>query len=225
LVLWDIDGTLLYARGFGSEAFRVVTTQVLGIEPTPFDMTLGNTDRGVIIETLNHHDIAVTEEIIADFQIGLVTYYQQRLADLKARTVVHQGAKEAVARLHGHSHVRQSLLTGNLPELARMKLEAIELDSYLNLDIGAYGNDHADRAKLVSFAIKRYSAKFNKPIAPEHITLIGDTPEDVRAATESGANVIAVATGEFSVAELKTAGAATVLESLAEMPRALPVRL
>jgi phosphoglycolate phosphatase-like HAD superfamily hydrolase len=46
--------------------------------------------------------------------------------------------------------------------------------------------------------------------------LIGDTPNDVAAARESGARVIAVATGRSSTEELAAAGADVVLEDLTQ---------
>ncbi len=41
--------------------------------------------------------------------------------------------------------------------------------------------------------------------------LVGDTPQDVAAALATGARVMGVATGSFSVAELAAAGARTIL--------------
>ena len=46
--------------------------------------------------------------------------------------------------------------------------------------------------------------------------VIGDTPNDVRAAGDNGAVSVAVATGHFSAEELRSAGAHTVLPDLAD---------
>jgi phosphoglycolate phosphatase len=50
---------------------------------------------------------------------------------------------------------------------------------------------------------------------------VGDTPADVRAARCAGAVAVGVATGGWSVAELRGAGAAVVLPSLALLPAVL----
>jgi phosphoglycolate phosphatase len=48
---------------------------------------------------------------------------------------------------------------------------------------------------------------------------VGDTPADMAAAVTARAHAVGVATGSFSAAELRAAGAADVLSSLTEFPR------
>ena len=47
---------------------------------------------------------------------------------------------------------------------------------------------------------------------------VGDTPNDVRAAQRAGAHMVAVTTGPHPAAELRDAGATTVLDSLEQFP-------
>jgi HAD superfamily hydrolase (TIGR01509 family) len=51
--------------------------------------------------------------------------------------------------------------------------------------------------------------------------MVGDTPWDVKAASRTGVETIAVLTGGFSEAELREAGAVDVFESVAELRRRL----
>jgi phosphoglycolate phosphatase-like HAD superfamily hydrolase len=57
--------------------------------------------------------------------------------------------------------------------------------------------------------------------ARERAIIIGDTPDDVNCARAAGAFSIAVATGGFSVDELRAAGANIVLDDLADTERVL----
>jgi phosphoglycolate phosphatase-like HAD superfamily hydrolase len=47
------------------------------------------------------------------------------------------------------------------------------------------------------------------------VVVIGDTPKDIDAAQAIGAQSVAVATGGFTLAQLKEAGATWVFETLA----------
>ena len=65
------------------------------------------------------------------------------------------GIPELLARLAGADGVHQTLLTGNLAANAAVKVAAFGLDQWLDLEIGAYGSDHADRRELVPIALER----------------------------------------------------------------------
>lgn len=60
-------------------------------------------------------------------------------------------------------------------------------------------------------------------VAPGETCLVGDTPIDVETARRAGAEVLAVTWGFRSRAELVAAGATHIIDSPAELPRALGV--
>ncbi len=66
-------------------------------------------------------------------------------------------------------------------EVAVCKLEAFDLDSNLDLEVGAYGFDAAERPPLVALARERAAHKYAQTFGPETTVLIGDTPAVLRA--------------------------------------------
>jgi phosphoglycolate phosphatase len=217
LVLWDIDGTLLDAAGFG---WRVAERAFLEVCGSPLATTVplaGRTDRSIYLEVLaaNGRDEADLAALCA--AIGVLA--ETTRDDLHAgggRAL--PGAVAAIAALSAQAGVVQSVLTGNLRSLGLVKLGALGLLDRFDLAVAAFGDDHVVRADLVGVARERFGALDGSGPGPD-IVLIGDTPLDVAAAHESGAAIVAVATGHFSAAELSAAGAPVVLPDLTDPDR------
>jgi phosphoglycolate phosphatase-like HAD superfamily hydrolase len=115
--------------------------------------------------------------------------------------------------------VHQSVLTGNIRPVAEVKLTALGLRDGLDLCIGAYGDDHEDRAELVQVARRRAAAVHGRSVsdfAGAATVVIGDTPLDVSAALSAGARAVGVATGSYPAADLIAAGAHAVLPDLTD---------
>jgi phosphoglycolate phosphatase-like HAD superfamily hydrolase len=213
LVLWDIDGTLLNAAGYGWHLISAAFTQLHGDELGTRVSLAGRTDRAIVTEALAHHDLygdhLVDALIDAIGALADPTTVESEIASRGGRVL--PGAGEAIAALGEHAGVVQSVLTGNLARLGAAKLGAYRQFDPLDLALGAFGDHHLVRAELVEVA----RAKFRQRHAdPFETVLIGDTPLDVEAGRVSGARVVAVATGSFSVAELTECGAPVVLPDL-----------
>ena len=93
------------------------------------------------------------------------------------------------------------LVTGNLTRIGWRKMERAGLRPYFRF--GAFAELARDRAGLVRIAIRRARAEgwINRSSS---ISLIGDHPNDVRAAKANGIRSVAVATGLVSIDELRT---------------------
>jgi len=111
---------------------------------------------------------------------------------------------------------RQSLLTGNVRPLAEVKLAPLGLTKYLDLNVGAYGNESEVRAELVHLARKRAALAYRQEFDGQATIVIGDTPLDIGAALTTGARAVAVATGHFTTNELAGSGAHAVLPDLTD---------
>ena len=112
--------------------------------------------------------------------------------------------------------VVQSVLTGNVRQIAEVKLSAAGLASYLDLGIGAYGESHEVRAELVHLARASAARRYGAGFEGEQTVLVGDTELDVAAALATGARAVGVATGGTTAGNLAAAGAHAVLPGLAD---------
>jgi len=223
LVLWDIDYTLVNARGVGSELYTRVFTQLYGRPlPQPGSMA-GRTDRAIAREVLalagldGHDGIDGLDQELELFQAALNDTAPAFAARARQVVTALPGAGAALAGLAalapGQGPV-QSLLTGNIRPMAEIKLAAAGLTRHLDLEVGSYGDQHEIRAELVAPARAAAAAAYGQDFGGTATVLIGDTPLDVAAALATGARAVGVATGHFSTADLAAAGAHAVLPDL-----------
>ncbi|MDQ3989536.1 MAG: haloacid dehalogenase-like hydrolase [Actinomycetota bacterium] len=214
LVLWDVDHTLVETRGAGRAIFERAFLTATGTPLRERTTFTGRTDLDIMRESLQLNDVEPTTEAVRRLSRALIDGYEKARAELASRGRALPGAVTTLATLAAEADVRQSLLTGNLREIARVKLEVFELDRYVDFEAGGYGADHTDRAELVHHAQDRATRHFGHPFDNAHTVLIGDTPNDVRAAREAGVRMIGLATGGSDVEQLRAAGAVAVLTRL-----------
>jgi phosphoglycolate phosphatase len=185
----------------------------------------GRTDPDIFEETIAVHGLPPTEDGFARFTAALIAAYAGGVDLLRRQGRALPGAAAVLAALAAEPRVVQSVLTGNVREVAAVKLAAFGLDRHLDLDAGAYGSDDARRGRLVAIARARAAARHGPALAAASTVLVGDTPHDVLAAREAGAAVVAVATGRSAAAELRAAGAEVVLPDLSDTGRVLRLLL
>jgi phosphoglycolate phosphatase len=220
LVLWDVDLTLIDANGAGMRAYELAFRELFGAEPPrPTRSMAGRTDSAITLEVLTLAGVPAPETQVRRFQAALAARAPEVAAYLSERGRVLPGAAEAVAALAAKQragHLVQSVLTGNIPEMARVKLSAFGLTEHLDLTVGAYGDHSAVRADLVHVARRNAADRYGGDFSGRATVLVGDTPSDVEAAVLTGARAVGVATGGFSAAALAEAGAHAVLPDLVD---------
>lgn len=206
LILWDIDRTLLISRGVGTAAFAAAFEQVTGSPLAHMPPATGRTDIEIFAAALEMNSVAQPPPF-PEFAAAFEKDYAGRQAELRGTGLLMPGAAAALRHLAGNPGIHQSVLTGNTRPIARMKLETFGLHTHLDLEAGAYGDDHGHRPALVPLAQSRASARFREDFGPRNTVLIGDSPGDIRAALEGGARVIAVTAGGASRESLSAAHA------------------
>ena len=68
----------------------------------------------------------------------------------------------------------------------------------------------------MAVARRRLRDRYLTSVDPEHVLVIGDTPNDVATALTAGTQLIAVATGNYGIEELAGSGADVTLADLAD---------
>jgi len=112
---------------------------------------------------------------------------------------VSPGVRRLLGSLNRRGAV-MGLVTGNLSRIGWRKMERAGLRHYFRY--GAFAELAKDRAGLVRIAI-RQARRERWIVRSSNISLIGDHPNDVRAAQANGIRSVAVATGLASIEELR----------------------
>src|SRR6266705_1064931 len=192
LVLFDIDGTLLWTDGAGRRAIQRALVDEAGtagpIETYRFD---GKTDPQIVRDLLSlaGHSGAENATVIQAVCRRYVEHLRTELERPTQATRLMVGIADLLAALEPHETQGRALvglLTGNVAPGAALKLRSAGLDP-ARFRVGAYGSDSARRAELPAVAAGR-------------------------AAALTGATV----TGSYDVAALRATGATYVFETLAD---------
>ena len=203
LVLFDIDCTLIDAHGAGGRAILRAISDVYGVEGELGDYSFhGRTDPGIIADLAELWGGGEPGEVIGRRVDVCIARYVELLRDEITRVEVETlpGIKELVTVLAADRRAVVGLLTGNVVEGARLKLEPTGL--FPLFKVGAYGSDSALRADLPAVAVARAEALDGRLYAGKGIVVIGDTPADVECGASLGVTAVAVATGRHTVDEL-----------------------
>lgn len=202
LVLFDIDGTLLRRAGPHHrealvEAVRKVTGLATSTENVP---VAGMLDRDILTEMLRQAGAsgALIRREMPHMVAHAQRIYTRTCPDLRRR--VCPGARMLLYKLSRRG-IATGLVTGNLTSIGWKKMERAGLRQYLRF--GAFAELASDRAGLVRIAVReaRREGWIN---GASPVALIGDHPNDIKAARANRVRSIAVATGLVTADELAT---------------------
>jgi phosphoglycolate phosphatase len=114
---------------------------------------------------------------------------------------VHPGILDAIDATTARAGSAVGLGTGNVERGARIKLERVGLNA--RFEFGGFGCDAEHRAALLRAGALRGAARLGEDLERCRVIVIGDTPKDIAAAHEIGAQCLAVATGAADYATLE----------------------
>ncbi len=201
-ILFDIDGTLILSGGAGSRALSQAFEKLFcldnaldGIKPD------GKTDPAIIREmcrkTLGRDCRA---EELESLNKQYLSFLRREVPESPGYRVM-PGIPELLKHLELKEGVIMGLATGNLEEGARIKLGRAGLNRYFRF--GGFGSDCEDRVELTRIAISRSQEFIGQELKKQDIYIVGDTPFDIQSSTLLGTTSVAVATGSYSIAQLK----------------------
>ena len=216
LILFDIDGTLVLTGGAGMRAMNRACEDLVGHGDALEGVALaGRTDWIILHDVLTRHNMALDAARLEELRRRYVQHLVEEI-QLPGKGVKNMmpGIRELLETLRRRKDASLGLLTGNFLEGARIKLEYFDLWKYFAF--GAFGGDSADRNDLVPVAIRRARESGIGPVVSSDVIVVGDTPHDVACARAAGATPIGVATGSYTIDQLRDSGAEIVFEDLSD---------
>jgi phosphoglycolate phosphatase len=212
--LFDIDGTLLHCKdAVHYFAFCDALTRAAG-RPVTLDgiAVQGKIDPGILRDAFHHAGVPEQQ-------------WRPQLASLLQRMGEHVEAHAAEFDIEVLPGVRETLThlqergkllgvgTGNLQRIGWAKLSHCGLRGFFTL--GGFSDNYEMRGDMIAGAVAAARATLNNPDAA--VLVLGDTPGDIAAARFAGVDVIAIATGIYTAAQL--AAADLVIGSMLDLAR------
>jgi len=211
-VLFDIDGTLLVTGGAGAVAWQRAFHELHGIDANIEEHThAGMTDpeiAEIVFREVIGRDGSAAER--AQAIAGYLSHLAEAVAESDGYRVM-PGIEALLPKLV-EAGVLLGLVTGNIEAAAHIKLARADLNHFFTF--GGYGSDSRDRTELTKKALERGGEVAGHPLDRAATIAVGDTPRDVVACHGAGIRVVGVATGSYSVEQLREAGADWALASV-----------
>ncbi len=214
VVLFDIDGTLVSCGGAGKRAMQTAFRKLHGRDDV-LDFPFGGlTDRAIVRSGLRALSADDGPESVARLIDCYLVHLRLQLPAASEYRVL-PGVEPLLDALATLGDLALGLGTGNVEAGAREKLAHGGL--WERFEFGGFGCDDEDRARLLAAGARRGAKRLGVEQRACRVVVIGDTPRDVAAAQAIGAECVAVTTGSYAQAELRDAGADSVLRDLTEL--------
>lgn len=216
VVLFDIDKTLLMGSHCHFYSFKQAFKDLYGENITLDIPNLqGMTDKQIIYQVAKKNSIKINNfQTIMD---RIVEHYKKNAKREKIKPL--RGTRE-VLNILDDMKIPKGIVTGNIKDIAWIKLKKAKFSDYFGF--GAFGDEGCQRSTLLRLALKR-AEKIHNKINPKESIIVGDTPRDIQAGKKVGTITVGVATGDFTIEDLKKAGADHVLKSLEEKEKFIKI--
>jgi len=211
-ILFDIDGTLLFARGVGRGAFAAAFRAAYGVDYPDIGgiSFVGATDSGVVRQMAARCGVPNSPAREEHFFFQLARHLDAAMDANPPQ--IFPGVPELLRELTCRDY-RLGLVTGNIRATAWSKVRHAHVDDCFSF--GAYGDESEDRSEIARLALGRAPAGY----APR--LLVGDTPRDIEAAHRNGLAALAVGTGWVALDDLRRSGTDAVIQDFSDTERTI----
>jgi phosphoglycolate phosphatase len=211
-ILFDIDGTLITTGGAGATSWRLAFDELYGIPADIGKFTdAGMTDPDVGRQTFEAVMDRPPERKEFTRLLERRLHYMHQAVDESEGYRVLPGVDDLLPRLIEDGYLL-GLVTGNVEAAAHIKLHRGRLNRFFSF--GGYGSDSDDRGEITRIALRRATLVYGDEVPAERAIVVGDTPRDVEGAHAAGIECVGVATGHYTVDQLREAGADAAIASL-----------
>lgn len=197
LVLFDIDGTLIrpLRPQKSLDRFPYAIEKVFNVtitvrsEDWPYN---GVGDRAILWDMLK--DRGIPRSTLLRNLPKVAHHFREYLSIVARDGLVYEpigDAKNLLDRVVQSSHLSYGVLTGNLIDSARWKLEHTGYGSPFSF--GVYGHEADTRNAMAKRAVTKAKKHFKRSFRPRDIVVIGDTHNDIRCGRAIGAVTVVVA--------------------------------
>ncbi len=211
--LFDIDGTILRSPDrVHYNAMNRAMREVYGKDTTIDGVRYhGMTDLGILRASL-----ALVGVESAEFESKLALALECIRQDVERNVAalnprVCAGIPETLARIE-ESGKLLGVASGNLESVGWQKVQATGLRRHFQF--GVFSDRHEQRAGVFAHGLEEARRRLG---SNGTVCFVGDTPEDVRAARQVGARIIAVCTGVYKREDLAPLGPDLCIESCADL--------
>ena len=196
--LFDIDGTLLVTRDLVHwNGLHQAMLEVYGVDTNIDGLPYhGKTDVAILRAALRRKGIQ--DGVFYERLPAALAVVCREVAAGADRIVadVCPAIPEVLAEIRKQGKLL-GVASGNLEEVGWHKVSAARLRDYFTF--GSFGDRCEFRAEIFRHAIEQVSRTLG---SKAKLCFVGDTPDDIRAARQVQASIIAVSTGTFSFEEL-----------------------
>lgn len=207
VLIWDIDGTILTTGGRGFPSMIRAVQEVTGLKKISenYSNTHGLTDIEVIKNLYGNEFKPLTKNEMKII-LNLYEKYIEEVFNLNP-PIILPNIVETFTLIKISSKYKMAIGTGNSLKGARIKLKTAKINHFFS-ENNFYCADIQNTKRINVIRKAKRSIENN-----EFGIVIGDTPADILCAKKCGFYSIAIASGSFTIDELRMHGADVVLEN------------